>query len=347
MSLETKLNFETPEDRKTVINAMRKYSMLVRYGIKTLKPNNEHKKETYKILTEKFPNLPARTVSLAVQSDITASLNSFAGLEAKNYPISMRFDKDNSKFYVEGDKVKLDIAIERPEKGKLTWITAELMPKRNLAYKYYKYLFTSKKGYELPFRLMMRNGQIYAKITVDRRELIADSTKPTVNVGIDVRAHWLGQSRGNPLAVAFLCEDGTFARQPILMHEWSEIPILIRKYQRDKQKFKKIVTNQIGLIIKLLMEYTKDYNPIFKLEDLTNLNKLKGAYSKIFYRKLQHMLSTKTLNVVTVDPAYTTTKCSRCGKKGKTEKRTFYCQTCYPRGFNKFINAAINIAKTA
>jgi len=345
ISLETKLNFESPEDRKTLIDAMHKYSALVRYGIKTLKPQLEQKKETYQILTEKFPDLPARTISLVIKEDISATINSFAGLEAKNFPISMRFDKDNSEFFVDDDRVKLRFAVERPQKGVLKWITADLMSKRNLAYKYYKYLFSTKKGYKLPFRLMMRNGQIYAKITIDRHQLIADSTKPTVYVGIDVRAHWIGQNRGNPLAVAFLNEDGTFARQPILMHEWAEIPLLIRRHQRDKRKFKKIITNQIGIIVKQLIEYTKDYNPVFKLEDLTNLNKLRGPYSKIFYRKFKQTLQAKSLNIIMVNPAYTTQKCSRCGEKGKTEKRTFFCKKCYPRGFNKFINAAINIAK--
>jgi len=349
VSLETKLNFENTNDKKQLILAMYNYTALVKYGIKCLKPQPEDTKDVYAILTEKFSKLPARTIALAIHSDISATLNGFAGLESKNYPLSMRFDKDNSKFFIDekDNKVKLEIAIERPEKGTLTRITTTLMPKRNLTYKYYKHLFTSQKEFKLPFMLKMRNGQIYTKITVDRQTLIADSTKPTVNVGIDIRAHWLGQSYGNPMAAAFVNEDGSFARQPILIHEWMEIPKMIRVNQRKQKLTKKLVENQIGLIIKQLIELTKEYNPVFKLEDLTNLNKLKGPYSKIFYRKFKMMLQNKSLNDIMVNPAHTSTTCSKCGQKGKTEKRTFYCETCYPKGFNKFINAAINIAKTS
>jgi transposase len=324
------------------------YTAMVKYGIKTLKPKPEQQKETYKILTEKFEKLPARTITIAVHSDIAGIINSYNGLEAKNYPLTMRFDKDNSEFFIDeiNQKIKLKIAIDRPEKGTLYWITTTLMPKRNLKYKYYRHLFQSRKGMKLPFQLKMRNGQIYAKITVERQTLLADNTKPTVYVGIDLRAHWLGKIKhGNPMAVSFITDEGAFARQPVLMHEWSEIPTLIRRYQKDKQKFKKIIQNQIGLIIKQLIEYTKEYSPVYKIENLTNLNKIEGPYSKIFYRKFRSMLETKSLNIVTVNPAYTSTTCSRCGEKGKTEKRTFYCQKCYPKGFNKFINASINIAK--
>lgn len=347
VSLEVKLDFESRDDRKLLIDAMRKYSALVKYGIKCLKPQNEAKKNVYKVLNEKFPELPARTISLAVQEDVSATVNSIVGLEAKNYPLAMRFDKDNSEFFVENGMVKAKIAVDRPEKGQLKWITVNIMPQKNLKYKYYRRLFETKKGFKLPFRLVMRNGQIYAKITVERQALIADSTKPTVNVGIDLRAFWTGKRTGNPMAVAFVNEDGAFARQPLIFDEWRQIPNLIRKYQRhERKKVRKIVTNYIGIIVKKLIALTKEYNPIFKIEDLTGLNMLKGAYSKFFYKRFLAILETKSLNIVQVDPAYKTQTCSRCGKLGKTTKRTFYCQTCYPKGYNKYINAATNIAKS-
>lgn len=345
--LEAKLEFTSNQDRQIVIDAMKCYSALVRYGIKCLKPQNEEKKQTYKTLTEKFSSLPARTISLAVEQDISATLNSFAGLEAKNYPLTMRFDKDNAEFYIdqEDNKVKVKLAIDRPQKGTLTWITATVMPKRSLTYKYYKILFTTAKGYHLPFKLVMRNGQIYAKITVEKETLLSTNSKPVVYVGIDLNAFWVGKKAGHPLAVAFLKEDGSFARQPLLMHEWAQIPQIIRQTQREgKIKTKKAVTNQIGIMIKKLLTYTKDYQPIFKLEKLHGLNKLKGGYSKFFYAKLLDMLETKSLHVQLVNPAYTSQTCSRCGKLGKVSHRVFTCPTCYPKGIHRDINAAINIA---
>ncbi|MCX8151403.1 MAG: zinc ribbon domain-containing protein, partial [Candidatus Bathyarchaeota archaeon] len=133
---------------------------------------------------------------------------------------------------------------------------------------------------------------------------------------------------------------------PLLMQEWAEIPVLIRKNQGlGKRKVKQVVTNQLGLVVKRLLELTEGYDAVFKLEDLAGLNKGKGAYSKFFYRKFLEILENKSLNVVKVDPAYTSQTCSRCGKIGKAVKRTFYCEKCYPKGFNRDINAAINIAK--
>ena len=101
ISLETKLSFDNPEDKKELTKAMYLYTAMVKYGIKTLKPKPEQQKETYKILTEKFEKLPARTITIAVHSDIAGIINSYNGLEAKNYPLTMRFDKDNSEFFID------------------------------------------------------------------------------------------------------------------------------------------------------------------------------------------------------------------------------------------------------
>lgn len=346
MSLEVKLRFDSADDRKAVVDAMCEYSRLVKYGIKCLKPNSDNKKQVYHVLTGKFASTPARTVSIAVEEDIAAMINSYAGLQAKDFPLTLRLDKDNSEFFVDDSDVKVKMAVYRLKKGELAWVTAKVMPKRCLAYKYYRNLFSSSKGYRLPFKLVMRNGQIYAKITVDKSELVAASSKPHVDVGIDLNAYWVGKVVGHPLAIAFVKDDGSFARQPLLMKEWAEIPSIIRQNQQlGKNKVKKAVTNQFGIIIKKLLELTKDYDATFKLEDLKGLNKVKGAYSKFFYRKFAEMLENKSLQVVKVDPKYTSQTCSKCGKTGKAEKRTFYCETCYPKGFHRDINAAINIAK--
>ena len=266
------------------------------------------------------------------------------GLEAKNFPLTMRFDKNSAEFFVEDNMIKVKMAIDRPEKGKLIWITANLMPKRCLTYKYYKLLFSSQKGYKLPFRLMMRSGQIYAKITVEKETLLATSTKPHINVGIDLNAYWVGKRElGNPMAVAFLKDDNSFARQPLLIQEWAEIPKLIRKTQRDGAGTKKVIENQLGLIIKKLLDLTKDYQVTFKLENLKGLNKLKGGQSKFSYHKLLDMLETKSLDVQVVNPAYTSQTCSKCGKLGRAEGRHFSCGCGYQN--HRDINASINIAK--
>jgi len=344
--LEAKLSFNSKQDRDIVIKAMKEYSALVKYGIKCLRPQISDRTHAYKVLTEKFAQVPTRTVNLAVEEDICASINSFTGFQAKDFPLTLRFDKNNAEFFVEDEIVRVKIAMGRPQKGTLFWITAKIMPKRSLTYKYYKLLFASHKGYKLPFRLVMRNGQIYAKITIEKETLVVSNNRAHLNVGIDLNAFWIGKSKGNPIAVAFVKDDGSFARQPLLIQEWAEIPNIIRRNQQcGKNKIKKAVNNQIGLIIKKLLALTKDYDVTFKLENLKGLNKVKGPYSKFFYKKFAEALESKSLQILFVDPAYTSQTCSRCGKLGKTEKRTFYCSTCYPKGFNRDINAAINIAK--
>lgn len=347
ISLETKLRFSTLKDKKTVIEAMRRYTALIRYGIKTLAPTFTSQKQTYHVLTNKFPQIPTRIVNIGLQSDIKAIINSYTGLTAKNYPLTMRFDGDCSKFFVEDNKVKVEMSIQRLQKGKIDKVTTVLMEKKTLKYKYYKLLFTTKKGYRLPFTLVMRNGQIYAKISIEKEKLTAHTLKPHLNVGIDINAYWVGQGRGNPLGVSFVNDDGSFARQPLLIKEWSDIPCIIRKNQGEgKNKVKKAVKNQMGKIVKKLLALTKDYDVTFKLEDLKGINKVKGPYSKFFYRLFAQMLENKSLQVIYVDPHYTSKTCSKCGVIGKTdEKRMFFCEKCYPKGINRDINAAVNIAK--
>lgn len=347
ISIETKLRFNTPQDKKTVINAMRQYTAMIRYGIKCLTPNFDAQKEVYYTLTEKFSSIPSRVVTLGVQSDIKAIINSYTGLTAKNYPLTIRFDRGCATFFVEENKVKVEMAIHRVEKGKIDKITAFLTEKKNLKYKYYKLLFATKKGYKLPFKLVMRNGQIYAKISVEKEKMIAQNVKPHLNIGIDLNAYWVGKGRGNPLGVSFLNDDGTFARQPLLIKEWAAIPCIIREKQREgRAKVKKAVKNQMGLIIKKILALTKDYDVTFKVEDLKGLNKVKGPYSKFFYREFTQMLENKSLQIMYVDPRYTSKICSKCGDFGVTdENRMFFCEKCYTKGINRDINAAVNIAK--
>lgn len=347
VSLETKLRFDSPQDKKTVMEAMRQYTAMIRYGIKTLSPTFKEQKQVYAVLTEKFSAVPSRVVALGVKSDIKAIINSYTGLTAKNYPLTIRFDGGCSKFFVKDDKVKVEMSIHRLQKGKVDKVTASLMEKKTLKYKYYKLLFATEKGYRLPFSLVMRNGQIYAKISVEKLLLSAQNVKPHLNVGIDINAYWVGKGRGNPLGVAFLNDDGSFARQPLLIKEWGDIPCIIRENQGEgKNKVKKAVKNQMGLIIKRFLALTKEYDVTFKLEDLKGLNNVKGAYSKFFYKMFAQMLERKSLQVTYVNPRYTSRTCSKCGALGETDnKRMFYCCKCYPKGVNRDINAAINIAK--
>ncbi len=344
--LEAKLKFDSSSDRALVISAMKEYTQIVRYGIKVLRPKLQDCGEAEKILSNKFPQTTKRIIHLLVRHQLVPMMKCYGNIQAKHFPLQLRLDAVNSKYYIIGDKIRFKFIVKRANDR--TWgtqIDTEIAGKRCLTYKYYKAFFATKKEHRLPSILVYRNGQVYSKISIEKQTLIAPERKQHVNVGIDLNAFWVGKKSGNPLAIAYLKDDNTFARQPLLIHEWAEIPKLIRDAQHDKKNPKKVIENQLGLVIKRILSTTNNYDATFKLEDLSGLSDVRGAYSKFFYRKFANMLSYKSLEVLYVDPRYTSQTCSRCGKIGIVKGRVFTCPSCYPKGFHRDINAAINIAK--
>ena len=50
------------------------------------------------------------------------------------------------------------------------------------------------------------------------------------------------------------------------------------------------------------------------------------------------------MQIVAIDPRYTSQECSKCGKRNKTKTKEYHCKECKLKE-HRDINAAINIAK--
>jgi hypothetical protein len=366
VSVEFKLKDLTRDEWARLQQLCFKYTNVYKYGLAMLKPTRADEKTVYDAVTHKkdFQDIPSRTISLAVE-DVMHARNSIIGLKkieeagtedqskrrpprkTKTGPLTCRFDKYSSSFSARDDFIFWKISVEREKKGKTEKMEFKLAPERSLRYKYYQNLFSTSKGYRLPARLICRNGQFYVKVSVERKLLAADQTKLKIFVGIDLNAFWVGKAKGHDLVAALLNVDGKPALRERFVKEWSQIPAGIRERQRGGKRgqVKKFISNRIGQAIKYLMKYTKDFSVVWVLEDLTGLKDLKGPYSKFAYKKFAEILQTKVLDVMFVSPAYTSQTCWKCGGKAETNGRTMYCKQCYPKGFHRDLNAAINIAK--
>jgi len=344
VSLEFKLDKIDQEEKGRLIRFMWEYSNMIKYALMSLRSSRDDEKKCYSIIRKRFSRIGARMVNHAVE-DARHVERSLFGLGKGEVGLTMRFDYGNSFFEVVDGFVYWNYAVEHEKKGKLAYSRVKLMPQRNLRYKYYCKLFSTTKEYCLPSRLILRKGQLYLKVTVERERLVANSAKPTVFVGVDINAFWIGKRAGHPLVTATLAEDGSFACKEKFYSEWSEIPVGIRARQRKKEETAKYVTNQMGLIVKDMMERHSEFNAIYVLEDLTGLTLLKGPYSKFAYQKFRSILQTKTLNVMLVSPAYSSQTCWKCGGKLEVKGRTVYCSKCYPNGFNRDLNSAIVVAQ--
>jgi len=104
---------------------------------------------------------------------------------------------------------------------------------------------------------------------------------------------------------------------------------------------------------KILSHIPEGYNAVFVVEDLeflsrNKLNKKQRTWANqelangIFY----HQIEWNGYKVVKVDPRGTTHTCWKCGKPVKSGvDRKVICETCYPNGLDRDLNASRNITQ--
>jgi transposase len=104
---------------------------------------------------------------------------------------------------------------------------------------------------------------------------------------------------------------------------------------------------------KILKHVPEGYNPVFVLEDLDSLPRAelrKGqriwAHQELANGIFASQLEWNGYKVVKVDARGTTHTCWKCGSPVKSRKdRKIICPTCYPKGLDRDLNAARNIAR--
>ena len=101
---------------------------------------------------------------------------------------------------------------------------------------------------------------------------------------------------------------------------------------------------------KRLVEFAAQFdNPLIRLEDLEGIRDRtgwSGVHSWYFdqlHRFITYKAERESIRVESVDPAYTSQNCSRCGERGDRDGDHFRCSSCgYERHAD--LNAAANIA---
>jgi len=104
---------------------------------------------------------------------------------------------------------------------------------------------------------------------------------------------------------------------------------------------------------KILSHVPKGHNAVFVLEDLDTLPRaeLRKAQRTWAHQELANgiffsQLKWNGYKVVKVDARGTTHTCWKCGKPVKSKNdRKIICETCYPKGLDRDLNAARNITK--
>ena len=104
---------------------------------------------------------------------------------------------------------------------------------------------------------------------------------------------------------------------------------------------------------KILKHVPEDYNPVFVLEDLDSLPRAElrktqrtWAHQELANGIFASQLEWNGYKVVKVYARGTTHTCWKCGNPVKSRKdRKIICPTCYPKGLDRDLNGARNIAR--
>jgi putative transposase len=131
------------------------------------------------------------------------------------------------------------------------------------------------------------------------------------------------------------------------------------KLRKIKTRERKNFKTAINTISRQIVSFAESLGSGIKFEKLfsprySHLDNVKGLYSFSFdngsFYSLQRMVEKRAndrgINVIYVNPAYTSKRCSRCGNYGRRSRKRFECPHC---GYvaHADVNAAFNIATTA
>jgi len=104
---------------------------------------------------------------------------------------------------------------------------------------------------------------------------------------------------------------------------------------------------------KILKHIPEGYNAVFVLEDLDTLPRAElrkaqrtWAHQELANRVFRKGIEWNGYKIVLVNPRGTTHTCWKCGKLVKSyDDRKIICETCYPKGLDRDLNGARNIAR--
>ncbi len=198
-------------------------------------------------------------------------------------------------------------------------------------------------------RLVERNGKYFLNLVL-KKEVAFQKEFETV-IGVDIGINYIA-------VCSALTKDGRF-KNPLFFKggEWRHLCDRKRKTTRIEE-FNRLTRRQheiLHTVSKRIAEYAKRFpKPVIVLERFGHFqnnsknrrfNFLLGNWAR---KKLQKIIEYKAnwegIQVVYVNPAYTSLTCHYCGAKGKRNGLVFTCPTCN-RQYNADSNAAMSLAK--
>ena len=150
-----------------------------------------------------------------------------------------------------------------------------------------------------------------------------------------------------------------------IIDERKKFKAMRTRWQKQKKLWKvkqmgnkehRVMNDKNHKLSNAMLIHAKEHNAHISVENLTGIRsqKINNAYKYFlnswqFYAlrmQLQYKAEYKygKMQVVAINPAYTSQECSRCGQRHKTMTKDYYCSDCNLRE-HRDINAAINIAR--
>lgn len=267
---------------------------------------------------------------------------------------SVKFHSENKVLFTISKDLPKEFELDLPKKeNKLKWLKEkiEIIKDQKPKYAY----------------LLRKDNDFYLQYTIETNSEI--KTDYSGAIGID-------RGRSHVAVYTFLRNDGK-NEKPIFLSS-SEI-LRLKNLQKERDKFlrrkhnkirKKLnmrnIEGKISLILhnysKQIVSFAKHKNAFIVFEDLEKPKKSRAKMSKkeqyrlsqFTFKKLSDLVDYKArregINVLYVEPAFTSKDCSHCGEKVDTQRpfngnfSLFKCNKC-GSVLNSDYNASLNIAK--
>ena len=123
---------------------------------------------------------------------------------------------------------------------------------------------------------------------------------------------------------------------------------------RERKNFKTAINSisrqivsfaeSLGSGIKFEQLFSASYSPHDTLQGLYHFSFDNGSFYSL-QRQVEKRANERGIEVIYVNPAYTSKRCSRCGNYGRRSKKRFECPHC-GHSAHADVNAAFNIATT-
>ncbi|HDH44992.1 MAG TPA: transposase [Thermococcus sp.] len=290
------------------------------------------KKETYKELREKYPQLPSHYIYTACQMGTSIY---------KSYRKRKRKGKANGKPVFKKEVIMLDDHLFKPdlERGIIKLST----PKGRLNLKFYPAKYHEKfKDWKVGQAWLVKTPKgVFINVVFSKE---VEIRAPKAFVGVDLNENNVTLALPNGEFVQIITHEreirtGYFVKRRKIQKKiraGKKREELLQKYgERERNR----LNDFYHKIANVIVEFAKRYGGI-ALEDLTEIRdsirysaKMNGRLHRWSFRKLQSIIKYKAklkgVRVVFVNPAHTSSLCPICGEKlSPNGHRVLKCKKC-------------------